>query len=449
MQFARKPRRSPVLNIIPLIDVLVVLLIFYIATTVFKKTRAQHQHHRAVNRARATRDAGQRRPRSIYVTKDSKIYLDDTRGRTRQAGRSAQDQESRQSRLQGLPEERRRRTFGIIVKVLDAARDAGIDDLPTYATRQHRPAAAMLPGLRAMIREIVHYDAPVLRAKGRPVARSRRKSGSSSRISSTPCAHAHGVGLAAQQIGEAMQVAVVDITGIKERPSKMWINGKPVDPEAHMPLVLINPECQADQDQNHRPRGLPELPRPDPRHRAGHACVGEDAHAGRRHAGVRAGGLLGRAILHETDHLHGKLFIDLISAEERKAIREDLEYIKRGEPIPERPDGEIDLNSPLSHPILNVTPWATTTVRVISSACASPPRNASLLDATAPEAQPGRNALRPRARGHRRSWSSRQAERATNALSPRNARATSSGWPSCSSASRGRSRNRASRAFST
>ena len=53
--------------------------------------------------------------------------------------------------------------------------------------------------------------------------------------------HAHGIGLAAQQIGQAFQVAVIDITGIKERPSKMWIKGKPVDPEEHMPVVLINP----------------------------------------------------------------------------------------------------------------------------------------------------------------------------------------------------------------
>jgi peptide deformylase len=49
-----------------------------------------------------------------------------------------------------------------------------------------------------------------------------------------------------------------------------------------------------------------------------------------------AGGLLGRAVLHEVDHLHGRLFIDHISAEERRAIREDLACIKRGEPIPER-----------------------------------------------------------------------------------------------------------------
>jgi peptide deformylase len=51
-----------------------------------------------------------------------------------------------------------------------------------------------------------------------------------------------------------------------------------------------------------------------------------------------AAGLLGRAVLHEVDHLNGKLFIDDLNAADRRAIREDLEYIKRGEPIPERPD---------------------------------------------------------------------------------------------------------------
>jgi peptide deformylase len=51
-----------------------------------------------------------------------------------------------------------------------------------------------------------------------------------------------------------------------------------------------------------------------------------------------AGGLLGRAVLHEVDHLHGKLFIDHINAEDRRAIRDDLDHIRRGEPIPRKPD---------------------------------------------------------------------------------------------------------------
>jgi peptide deformylase len=189
-----------------------------------------------------------------------------------------------------------------------------------------------------MIREIVHYDAPVLRAKGKLVDKI------------TPEIHrlvddlfdtmreARGVGLASQQIGEAIQVAVIDITGIKERPSKMWIQDKPVDPEAHMPLVLINPQVKSTKTKITSHEGCLSFP----------GLTLDIARATRVSVKTRtldggtfefdAAGLLGRAVLHEVDHLHGRLFIDLITAEDRKLIREDLEFIKRGEPIPERPE---------------------------------------------------------------------------------------------------------------
>ncbi len=189
-----------------------------------------------------------------------------------------------------------------------------------------------------MIHEIVHYDAPVLRAKGREVG------------AITPAIRklvddlfetmraARGVGLAAQQIGQAIQVAVIDITGVKERPSKMWIDGKPVDPESFMPLVLINPVVKGTKTKVVGHEGCLSFPE----------LTLDIARSQRVSVKTRtlddktfefdAGGLLGRAVLHEVDHLHGKLFIDHITAEERRAIREDLEHIRRGEPIPRKPD---------------------------------------------------------------------------------------------------------------
>ena len=92
-----------------------------------------------------------------------------------------------------------------------------------------------------MIREIVHYDAPVLRAKGKEVDPSSPAIQSLIDDLFDTMRHARGVGLAAQQIGEAVQVAVIDISGVKERPSKMWIKGEPVNPEDYMPMILINP----------------------------------------------------------------------------------------------------------------------------------------------------------------------------------------------------------------
>ncbi len=185
-----------------------------------------------------------------------------------------------------------------------------------------------------MIREIVHYDAPVLRAKGREIGPITPAIKSLVEELFDTMRHARGVGLASQQIGQAFQVAVIDITGIKERPSKMWIAGKPVDPEAHMPLVLINPVLKPTKSKLIGHEGclsFPELTLDIPR--AQRVAVKTRTLDGGLFE-FEAGGLLGRAVLHEVDHLHGKLFIDHLGAEDRRAIREELECIKRGEPIP-------------------------------------------------------------------------------------------------------------------
>jgi peptide deformylase len=191
-----------------------------------------------------------------------------------------------------------------------------------------------------MIREIVHYDNPVLRAKGKPVPPGPASPALRKLLEDLfdTMRHAHGVGLAAQQIGEAVQVAVIDITGIKERPSKMWIKGEPVDPEAHMPIILINPEVKGTKTKITSHEGCLSFPGLTlDIARATRVSVKSQTPEGKT-IEFDAAGLLGRAVLHETDHLHGKLFIDHISAGDRKAIREDLECIKRGEPIPEPPE---------------------------------------------------------------------------------------------------------------
>jgi peptide deformylase len=189
-----------------------------------------------------------------------------------------------------------------------------------------------------MIRKIVHYDAPVLRAKGREIGAITPEIEALVEDLRDTMRVAHGIGLAAQQIGKAVQLAVIDITGIKERPSRMWIAGVPVNPEDHMPLVLINPVLKPTKTKIVGHEGCLSFPglTLDIARAQRVAVKTRTLDGGRFEFDV--GGLLGRAVLHEVDHLHGKLFIDNLSAQERRAIREDLEYIKRGEPIPARPD---------------------------------------------------------------------------------------------------------------
>jgi peptide deformylase len=187
-----------------------------------------------------------------------------------------------------------------------------------------------------MIRELIHYDAPVLRVKGQEVGPITPAVEKLVGDLLATMRHAHGVGLAAQQIGEAVQVAVIDISGIKERPSKMWIGGKPVEPEDHMPLILINPVVKPTKTKVTASEGCLSFPGLTLEIARGQRVSVKTKKLDGGTFEFDAAGLLGRAVQHETDHLNGRLFIDHIGAEMRKAIREDLACIKRGEPIPDR-----------------------------------------------------------------------------------------------------------------
>ena len=49
-------------------------------------------------------------------------------------------------------------------------------------------------------------------------------------------------GLPAQQVAQALQLTVLDVRGVKERPSSIEVAGQPAELSAFMPLVLLNPE---------------------------------------------------------------------------------------------------------------------------------------------------------------------------------------------------------------
>src|SRR5207248_8764654 len=99
-----------------------------------------------------------------------------------------------------------------------------------------------------MRRRILQYGSPVLRAKGQPVEEidDRIRQLASDMIETMRAAN--GVGLAAQQIGEALQLTVVDVSPVEDRPSTLKLNGLEVDPKAASPLILINPEITLGND---------------------------------------------------------------------------------------------------------------------------------------------------------------------------------------------------------
>ena len=141
--------------------------------------------------------------------------------------------------------------------------------------------------------------------------------------------YAHkGIGLAAQQVGVPIQLTVIDVRGVTDRPSSLELEGQPTDVHSIMPLVLINPEITPAGNPVAGPEGclsfpeiFAEITRPDVVDVKALDAKGEPFE-------FRCGGLLARAVQHETDHLHGILFIDRMDRKTKDQLRSDLEQLQ-------------------------------------------------------------------------------------------------------------------------
>ena len=110
--------------------------------------------------------------------------------------------------------------------------------------------------------------------------------------------------------------------------SSLEVEGAPVDVAEFMPLVLMNPKITAAGKPVSGPEGclsfpeiFGEITRPD--------LVDVEAldKAGKM-IQFRCGGLLARAVQHETDHLNGILFIDRMDKKTKDELRPDLEQLQ-------------------------------------------------------------------------------------------------------------------------
>ena len=93
-----------------------------------------------------------------------------------------------------------------------------------------------------MTLSILQYGDPILRAKGRQIEEIDEWTREVALNMIESMHAANGVGLAAQQIGEAIQLTVLDVSQVEDRPTTMKLNGEEIDPAAAMPLVLVNPK---------------------------------------------------------------------------------------------------------------------------------------------------------------------------------------------------------------
>src|SRR6476619_4828339 len=168
-----------------------------------------------------------------------------------------------------------------------------------------------------MIYPIVMYGDPVLERPSEPVTEFNDELKKLVDDMFESMYAAHGVGLAAPQIGISKRIAVIDVT-FKEDP-----NAK---------LVLINPEIIHTEGKHTQSEGC--LSTPDFRAnvtRPNKVTVRAQDVNGKsfQQTGEE---LLARAFLHETDHLNGKLYISHLSGLKRDLMKRTIrKLMKAGE----------------------------------------------------------------------------------------------------------------------
>ncbi len=180
-----------------------------------------------------------------------------------------------------------------------------------------------------MKREIVNYGHPVLRAKGKRITEADDEIRALASDMLETMHAANGVGLAAQQVGEALQLTVLDISAVEDRPSTMKLNGKEVDPRTAMPLVLLNPELTLHDELETGAEGCLSFPEISAEiHRAVSVVATAETLDGDK-VEIEASGLLARALQHEVDHLNGILFIDRMSSAAKASLASRLKRLQK------------------------------------------------------------------------------------------------------------------------
>jgi len=168
---------------------------------------------------------------------------------------------------------------------------------------------------------IVTYDDPVLRKETKPVTENDRNLQQLIDDMFETMYNSDGIGLAAPQVGELKRVFVMDADPIMEEGETLY-----------GPMAFINPEIvETGQEEVTMDEGclsIPELTdkvtRPENIRVTYKNRKFEDQE-------LQAGGWIARIIQHETDHLHGILFIDYLSSFRKRMHKAELKKIASGQ----------------------------------------------------------------------------------------------------------------------
>jgi peptide deformylase len=165
-----------------------------------------------------------------------------------------------------------------------------------------------------MIREIVKYPDPILQQPAEPVTEFNDELRALVDDMFESMYAAHGIGLAAPQIGVAKRLTVIDLSFQKNPEEK---------------IVLINPEIIHKEGKLNEEEGCLSLP--EIREKVSRAAKirvrAQDVNG--KWFELDADELLARAFQHEIDHLDGILFIFRVSALKRDLLLRKIRKMQK------------------------------------------------------------------------------------------------------------------------
>ena len=132
MRFYTRKRRAPSIIIVSLIDILAILLIFFIVTTTFRKNQPQLQINLPESKTAEQAPAEKDEPVVLSVKSADEISLD---GKPVTLDLLAEALKTVRAQAPVRPiamQADREAPFGVVVKVLDALKDAGVKNIPAF-----------------------------------------------------------------------------------------------------------------------------------------------------------------------------------------------------------------------------------------------------------------------------------------------------------------------------
>jgi peptide deformylase len=170
---------------------------------------------------------------------------------------------------------------------------------------------------------IIQYGDPVLRTEGKPVDEIDGTVRNLALDMIETMHAAQGVGLAAQQIGKPLQLAVIDTSYVEDRSSAIYVDGAEMELVTTMPLVLVNPYLQLSKETTTEPEGCLsfwDYPNVKGEIERASSVVARFQNLEGDWLEIEAHGLLARVLQHETDHLKGILFIDRMTSVDKAKL---------------------------------------------------------------------------------------------------------------------------------